>query len=266
MAIGGILKSITGIGQSIVSVLLKNKFLAIVFLILILYISGNAISSIFTSGYDCMWSETTSNQTMLVDLTLYEECITPYMYGALEKYKLNSSACSEYASTHGKDNIWNETCQDIAKYQARTQTVLSIESIISRTLSKVFELMGRWFYEVNGTEIVDIFVEPNYCPELYDCLKHDQQAITELKLYPECPMDIYPTAEAYENATIKLFPDGVQIAGMFYIDCVATEQYSWKPKITFFGIDFLNWKLWIFIILLSTILIFYRKWTNILKI
>ena len=70
--------------------------------------------------------------------------------------------------------------------------------------------------------------------------------ISELNLHKECTNDDIPTGEQYENATITLYPDGVEMAGMFYIDCVASSQGNWKPKITFFGIDFLNWKLWIY--------------------
>lgn len=266
MAIGGILKTISATGQSVMSILLKNKFLAIVFLLLVLYISGSAINSIFTSGYECLWSEATGNQTMLVDITLYQECILPFMEGAFEKYKLNASSCITYAGEHSKDTYWNETCQDVAKYQARVQSVLSVQSLIDRAMSKVFELMGRWFYEVNGTEIVEIFIEPNYCPELYDCLRHNPTVTTQLGLTPDCERGDFPTSEEYQNATIVLYPDGVQLAGMFYIDCVATSQYNWKPKITAFGIDFLNWKLWIFMTLLTTIVVIYRKWSSILKV
>ena len=265
MVVGGVIKSVADMGGNIISILTKNKFLATIFLLLTLFLVGNIVSGIFTSGYSCIWSESAGNQTTLADMSLYSDCLLPFMRGSLDKYSLNSTECSNYATTHSRDQEWNDTCHEIVKYQSRIQSGLEMERVVDSTLNWIFEMAGRWFHELNGSEIVEIWVEPNYCPDLYSCLKSDPDATLELLLTPDCTMSDFPTTQKYENATIEYYPEGKEMAGMFYIDCVSTDQSNWKPRITFFGIDFFDWKLWIFIVILGAVFWGYQKYGSILR-
>jgi len=265
MVIGGIIKTISDTSGTIIAILTKNKLLATIFLLLILFLAGNVISEIFTSGYSCVWSESAGNETQLADMSLYTDCILPFYKGSIEKNKLNKSECITYASVNNRDQLWNETCQELAVYLTSTQTILDINQRVDDTLNWIFQIMGKWFHEVNGSEIVEIWTEPNYCPDLYNCLKSNEDAIAELGLSSVCTMSNFPTAQQYENATIDFYPDGKAMAGMFFIDCVSTDQSTWKPRLTYFGLDIFDWKLWVLLTILIAVFTAYRKWGHMLK-
>lgn len=222
----------------------------IILFLFILGVLGATINGLFVVDYSCDMD--LLNRTQLVDTSAYANSGTEYMTAYF--YKANISI--DQFNLTDKSAEYNETVRDFVKWTELSKLTLGVADTFERFFNAINNVIFRTNF--SGFEFVTRFQSPQdyYCIDLYASLPQDIN--TKLGLHGNCTIDDIPTPEEFAKYT-RVNVSG-QINEIFNIQCVDKD-----PRLTAVGFDFLNWKMWVLVLGLSTAFIFSLKWQQHLR-
>ena len=241
------------LGQGVIDWFISTvpkPFKIIIFLFL-LAVAGATINGLFVVNYECDLDA--YNNSQLVDVTIFTDSGQEYIQAYL--YKSNISLDSFNLTDQTAE--YNDTVKEFIKWSELSKITLGVTT----TFERFYYATKNFLFNINdfsSFSFVTRFQSPEtyYCTDLYASLP--ESVNKELGLTSNCTIDDIPTPQLFRDKT-RINSSG-EINQLFVLNC-----FDKKPRLTILGFDFLNWKLWVVLIVFGTAFTFGLKWREHLR-
>jgi len=230
-----------------------KPFKIILFLFLLIG-TAEVFNIVFTNDYSCNLEEG--------DYILRKNIVSAQSkayYTNAYVFKINISQIELEVDDDVPESVKNETLKDIQNEYYLARLIAPVITFAGNLKNGFENLFSGDFSAVNPFNLLSGVTNRKTvaCDQLYESL--DEDIATQLNLFDDCTLDDIPDYSLWRNVTNPT-TSGIYNE-MFRFRC-----FNEKVNVTAFGFPFLDFKMWLFLIIVSTIMIMgfrYREWLKL---